>query len=302
MELRYWAILLAMGAAFGGSFAFNEILLNHFAPMSISALRLTIGALGCWVFVVISGRRAGIGAADIQVLILLGVFQYAAPFSILPLAQMHVTASAAGIANALTPVATVLVTHLWPGGERANTARMLGVLLAASGIPVIMAGAGTSGGSDPRYVAFAILAPFCYAVALNIVRGQALRDPLLLTTWAMTFGAAMVWPVTLGIDGVPPMPGLPVIGALLFLGLGLTTVTFITMTMIIPRVGPINMSLVTIFAPVFAVIFGRMLFDDAFGPMHVAGAAMILTAIVVIDGRVLRALSRRGRASSGRAA
>jgi hypothetical protein len=83
MTLAHWSMLVALGTVFGASFGFNEILLSAYGPLTVSAGR--VGLIGTF-----------------------GVFQYAAPFALLPIAQQHITSSSAGIANAMTPVAVSL--------------------------------------------------------------------------------------------------------------------------------------------------------------------------------------------------
>ena len=293
MAMRYWLVLLSIGTAFGASFAFNAVLLHSYGPLTVSTLRVAIGAAGCWAFVLATGRRrtlTGVGFAGIAIL---GVFQFAAPFAILPLAQQHVTSSTAGIANALTPVATVLVAHFWPGGERATAAKLWGCALGVAGIALLTMRGAEAGGSDPRFVLVALAAPFCYGIALNFVRRFAGLDPVVLIAWAMTGGALAIAPVALSVEGLPAMPDLQAAAALVTIGIGLTSATFIAMYSILPAVGATNLSLVTFVAPISATFLGVLAFGEALGLHQLGGMALILAGLLTIDGRLLRALVHR---------
>ena len=59
---------------------------------------------------------------------------------------------------------------------------------------------------------------------------------------------------------------------------------------ILPRVGATNLSLVTFVAPVSATLIGWSALGEVIGPGHLAGMAMILSALVLIDGRIWRAI------------
>ena len=292
MPARYWAVLVALGAAFGTSFAFNEVLLEVYGPLTVSALRVGLGALGCWAWVWATGRRPGASPAMLAGLAVFGVFQYAAPFAFLPFAQQHITSSAAGIANALTPVAVVIVSHFWAGGERASRAKSVGVALGVAGVAVLGTQGAEAGGSDPRFLALAVAAPFCYAVALNLVRRFRGMDSVVLTAWAMTGGAAAIAPAALAAEGVPGLPGIGGAAALATLGFGLTTVAFLAMYAILPRVGATNLSLVTFVAPISATAIGTLVLGESAGFEQVAGMALILAGLAAIDGRLMRALPR----------
>lgn len=293
MSARYWAILVIIGAGFGTSFAFNEVLLGSYGPLTVSALRVGLGAVGCWVWVAATGRRARVAWPLPAGLAVFGVFQYAAPFAVLPLAQQHITSSAAGIANALTPVAVVIVSHVWSGGERGTPAKGTGVALGLAGVAMLATRGAEAGGSDPWFVALAVAAPFSYAVALNLVRRFRGMDPVVMTAWAMTGGAAAILPAALALEGLPPLPGAGEAAALATLGFALTSAAFLVMYTILPRVGATNLSLVTFIAPVSATAIGALVLGEAVGVGHIAGMTLILAGLVAIDGRVAGLLSVR---------
>jgi len=291
MAARYWIILAAVGAAFGASFAFNAILLEVYGPLTVSAARLSLGALGCWTWVVATGRRVRVSPAVLGGLAVFGVFQYAAPFALLPLAQQHITSSAAGIANALTPAAVVMISHVWPGGELATRNKLVGVALGVAGIAVLATRGAESGENDPRFVIVAIAAPVCYGIALNIVRWFRGMDLVVVTAWAMSGGAVAIAPVALAVEGIPAAPGgLGIAAALATIGFGLTTVTFLVMYSILPRVGATNLSLVTLVAPVSATCIGAIALQETIGVSHFGGAALLLAGLAAIDGRLLSLL------------
>jgi drug/metabolite transporter (DMT)-like permease len=302
MSLRYWLIVLSIGAAFGASFALNEVLLTAFGPLTVSFLRIGVGAVGCWVWILVTGRRARIPAGLLVTVAVFGVFQFAAPFAILPLAQQHISSSTAGIANAMTPVATVLVSHLWPGGERATIRKLGGVAFGICGIIVLTSRGAGNGGAEPAYVLLALCAPLCYATALNIARRFAGFDPVVVTAWAMTWAALVIAPIAITSDGMPAVPGAATLGALVAIGIGLTSAAFIAMYSILPVVGATNLSLVTFVAPFSATLIGVLAFGDALGAEHFGGMGLILAGLLTIDGRLIRAVMHRRPGAMGAAA
>ena len=50
MPLRYWLLIILLGAVWGCSFLFNAILIREISPLWVSAGRVTIGAVICWMF------------------------------------------------------------------------------------------------------------------------------------------------------------------------------------------------------------------------------------------------------------
>jgi drug/metabolite transporter (DMT)-like permease len=293
MPLRYWIILAAIGLAFGISFGLNESLLRHFGPLTLSSLRIAAGAAGCWLWLLATGRAAGVGAGAIAGIVVFGLLQYTLPFALIPLAQQHITSSTAGIANAMTPVAIVVVSQFWPGGEKATGLKLLAIALGVAGIVLLATGGAEAGQSDPRFVVVAVAAPFCYALALNVVRRLNDMDPVVIMAWAMTGGFLAIAPFALALESVPERPDAATIAALATLGVGLTTVPFIVMYSILPRIGATNLTLVTFFAPISATLLGVMVFGDSVGSRHLAGLGLILAGLVAIDGRLPRAIAAR---------
>ena len=76
---------------------------------------------------------------------------------------------------------------------------------------------------------------------------------------------------------------------------GLTAAAFLIMYALLPRVGAVNLSLVTLVAPVSATLIGAGVFGDVIGAGHLAGMALILSGLVAIDGRVWRLFAGRVR-------
>ena len=49
MPIRYWALIILLGAVWGCSFLFNAVLIREISPLWVSAGRVTIGATICWL-------------------------------------------------------------------------------------------------------------------------------------------------------------------------------------------------------------------------------------------------------------
>ena len=48
MAFKDWFWILLLGGIWGFSFIFNAVLIQELGPLWVSALRVCIGALGCW--------------------------------------------------------------------------------------------------------------------------------------------------------------------------------------------------------------------------------------------------------------
>ena len=290
---RDWLIIFVVGLAWGSTFFFNEMLLRDFGPLTVSLTRVFLAAVTCWLYLAASGTSPVVESRHYPALAVMGLLMFAAPFAIYPLGQQYVASGVAGIVNALTPVFTVIVSHLWPGGERATPMKMIGVVFGFLGIVLLTVPALRSGEETRLFGTLVlVLAPLCYALAFNWVRRFGAMRMSVVATWAFSFAALVLCPVVLAVEGVPQ--GLRPSNLLSagIVGVGLTGIAFLVAFEILPRAGATKTSTVTFIAPISALFIGWFVLNEALGTLHFAGMAAIFLGLLMIDGRLLS--MRRG--------
>jgi len=289
MALRDWAIIVILGIGWGMSFMFNAVLLRELDPLWISTGRVGLGALGCWIFLLARGRRWRIPMSRAVALAGFGALSYAIPFSCYALGQQHIASGVAGIVNASTPALAVVVTHFWPGGERASWRKSLGVGAGLAGIVIlslpILQG---SEASAAWAVAITLGAPLCYAFSVNVARRFRDMEPVVLVAWALTGATLVILPLAIWTEGLPGAVSLQAWGALAVIGFVLTSAAFIAFYWVLPRVGPTNITLPTLIAPTSALTLGVLVLGEALAPSHVIGLTAILLGLLLIDGRLFQ--------------
>jgi drug/metabolite transporter (DMT)-like permease len=293
MALRDWFWVVLLGAVWGTSFLFNAIMIRELGPLWVSALRVTIGALGCWaVFLALKKPLP----RDLRLYIqlgALGVLSYSIPFALFPLSQQHLASGVAAIINALTPVTTVLVSQFWPGGEKATWLKILGVVAGFGGAAILALPALLGGGTSELWaIGACLLATGCYALSLNITRSFRTVDPTTLAALALTGGAVVATVAAFGFEGVPVITRGETILAALGIGLIATTFAFQVMYRILPRIGATNFSTVTFIAPVSAILLGVVILGERLTVTHFLGMAAIFLGLLLIDGRIVRRFRR----------
>ncbi|WP_282022231.1 DMT family transporter [Ruegeria faecimaris] len=289
MSLKYWLVICILGIGWGMSFMFNAILLRELGPLSVSMGRVAFGALGCWVYVI--GARLPVNLTLTRAFGLLGfgALSYAAPFAFYALGQQHIASGVAGIVNATTPAFAVIVSHFWPGSERATLLKSLGVVCGFSGIVVLslpVLGGGAS--SEFWAILLTLCAPICYAFSVNIARAFRDMQPVVLTALALTGATLAITPLALWQEGLPQITRAETWASLAMIGFVLTSAAFIAFYWLLPKVGPTNISTVTLIAPVSALVLGTWVLGETLRPEHLLGMAAIFAGLLLIDGRVIR--------------
>lgn len=289
LSARAWGLLLLLALLWGGSFLFVGVAVREWPPLAIVFARVALAALALWAMVAalrLPLRRDG---AALTAHLGMGVLNNLLPFLLIVWAQGTLASGAASILNATTPLWAVLLAHL-AGAERATPRRLAGVVTGFAGVAV-MAGINPLESPLPA-VAAMLAATFCYGVAgLWGRRFKALEIPPLVAAAGQTSTATLLLLPALLVLAPPlalPAPSLAAAASLIALALLSTALAYRLYFRILDLAGPVNLLLVTLIIPVFAVTLGALLLGERLAAEHAAGMALIAAGLALIDGRVLR--------------
>jgi drug/metabolite transporter (DMT)-like permease len=289
MPLRYWALIILLGAVWGCSFLFNAILIREISPLWVSAGRVTIGAGICWLFFLGTRKPLPRDWSLYPQFLVLGILNYAIPFALFPYAETTVASSIVGVINGMTPMTTVIVSQLWPGGEKASWNKSIGVGIGFLGA-IILASPSFGEGASAQVVGLlaALGATICYALTLNYARRFKNVDSTVTASASLTGAALVAIPIALLFAGIPVITRIETWGALFGIGVFSTSFSFLLVYWLLPKVGATNLSLNTFITPISAILLGVLVLHERFSPIHVAGIVVIFLGLVFIDGRLVR--------------
>jgi len=293
MPLRYWILIILLGAVWGCSFLFNAVMIRELSPLWVSAGRVTIGAAICWLYVLGTRKTIPGGWPLYAQLVVLGILNYAIPFALFPFAEQTVASSIVGVINGMTPMTTVIVSQLWRGGEKATWNKVVGVLVGFAGAVILALpsfGAGASG--QILGILAALLATCCYALTLNYARRFAKVESSVVASASLTAAALLMVPVALVFSGIPVITRVETWGALFGIGVFSTSFSFLLVYWLLPRVGATNLSLNTFITPISAILLGVLVLHERFELTHVLGILVIFSGLFFIDGRLIKRFRR----------
>jgi len=280
-------MVVFVGCLFGSSFLLITIVLDELGPLTIAAGRSLVAAAACWLFLLLSRKKVTRDRGLIVKLCLLGLFSYALPFVLMPISQRHISTGLVAIINLMLPIATLTVSHFWPGGERATPVRAVGATIGLLGACILTAP--TFAGMDSGQMWGTLLClsgTLIFAVSFNITRSFAGTDPQTIMTFAMTGATLGAVPAALLIEGAPAVVSLDTWWAWLALGLFPTALNFQIMYWMLPRVGATNFATNTYISPIVALILGASLLGEVLLPIQAVGMAVVLVGLLVMDGRL----------------
>ncbi len=289
MPLRYWALIILLGAVWGCSFLFNAILIREISPLWVSAGRVSIGAIICWLFFLGTRKPLPRDWRLYPQFLLLGILNYAIPFALFPYAETTVASSIVGVINGMTPMTTVIVSQLWPGGEKATWNKSIGVMVGLAGA-IILASPSFGEGASAQIVGLlaALGATVCYALTLNYARRFKDVDSTVTASASLTGAALVSIPAALLFTGMPVITRIETWGALFGIGVFSTSFSFLLVYWLLPKVGATNLSLNTFITPISAIILGVIVLHERFLPIHIIGIVVIFLGLGFIDGRLVK--------------
>ncbi len=297
-----WSLLLGLSVLWGGSFFLVGIAVQGLPPLTIVAARVGLAAPVLWLAVLAMGRSVPGDGRVWAAFAVMGLINNVVPFSLIVWGQTQIPSGLASILNATTPLFTVVVAGLVLADERFTLARGLGVALGFLGVVVLIGGDVLDVSGLPILPQLAVLgAALSYAFAG--VFGRRFRrwgvDPLVTAAGQVSASGAVMVALAAAIDRpwTLPVPDGVVLLAVIGLALACTALAYFLYFRILATAGATNVLLVTFLVPVTAISLGVVILDETVRPGHLAGLVLIGLGLLILDGRVWRALrssSRRG--------
>jgi drug/metabolite transporter (DMT)-like permease len=284
-----WIMLWTLSLLWGGSFLFVELALAGLPPLTIVWGRVALAAAILWGVIRVTG--AAVPPREVwPALLVMGLLNNAVPFTLFVLAQGQITGALASVLNATTPLFTVLVAHLATADERVTAVKLAGVSLGFAGVLAMMVGE-RLGGAVPAMAA-CLAAALSYGVAS--VWGRRFRRagvaPMATACGQVTASTALITPLWLAVDQ-PWQMGWPDSGAVMaVVGLAAlsTALAYLLYFRILASSGATAISLVTFLIPLSAAALGWAVLGEKLEPRHLAGLALILAGLTLIQWRGAR--------------
>lgn len=264
--------------------------LQGLSPTQLVLGRLVTGALVLALVLAARRQSPGLGVTDWAHLAVLGVVSNVAPFFLFAWGEQRVSSGLAGMANATTPLFTVALAIAALPDERPTPARLAGLAMGFAGALVILAPwqagktVGTLGG-ELACLGAAATYGVGFVYTRRFISNRAIT-PLSLAAGQVAAAAvalALFAPVTAG-GAVNLTP--KVVAAVVTLGAVNTGLAYLLYHFLVREAGATRASTVTYLIPVVAVILGVVALGESAGWNLLAGGAIVIAGVALIEGRL----------------
>ena len=283
-------MLSALGVIWGSSFFAIEIALISFDPSHISSCRIIIGLLTLIFFSLLLRIKLVAKKKTTSYWIsCLGValFSNVIPFTLLAIAQDHLTSIFVGLCMSTIPIIILIFAHFLSGDEKINTTKSIGIALGVFGTVLLISSksGGTNGNifslGEQIFVWLCILAPFCYASGAIVIKRSVQSDYLEFSTHSLFIASLISAPIFLLTGELPTTINVKSIIAILYLGIFPTGIATIILVSLIKNEGAVFISLVNFKVPVWSTIFGVFLLKESIPSNFGISFLLILSGILI---------------------
>jgi drug/metabolite transporter (DMT)-like permease len=269
------ARLLALGALWGGSFAFMRVAVHALGPVWLAASRVALAFLALYLLA-LARRNVPALREHWRDYLLIGIINTVLPFVLFAHAAQHVAASTAAILNATSPFFATIIAALWLG-DRVTPAKMVGMVLGLAGVVLLVGWQ-----PEPMHAGQWVAVVACLAAALCYGIGSIYAKVRL--TGLPSFAIALYSQLAAMIVLVPVLPFVPPPGAItplvaanvLALAVASTAVAYLLYFKLIATIGPARALTVTFLIPLFGVLWGFLFLDEKIGANTLAACALIV--------------------------
>ena len=288
MSFRNFLILLILSLIWGASFLFIKVAVATIPPFSVAFGRTALAAVLLYLVLRSRGLKMPGWGPVWGTFLLMGLFNGAVPYTLITWAEIHIDSGLAAIVNALMPLFTVLLAHLFTGDERLNWMKVVGIFLGFFGVVTLIGPAALKGlGKDVLAQSAVMAAALCYAIA--IIYGRRLREitPLVSATGQLFCAAFLTLPMILVFDAPWTLsPSFISVAALTCLSLLGTALAYLLYYYLLQRIGSTNLSLVTYLLPITGVFWGALLLGERLHWSAFLALGLILAGIAGVNNRL----------------
>ena len=291
MRKSWLPAYLALGLVWGCSFIFIKLGLEFLTPFGVAFVRCALGAITLLIVVKLMKIDLPKEKSTWYKLWIVAMLLNVVPGILFAYAELHVTSVLAGIINATTPLATLIVMLIAFREEKLKAEQVFGLLLGGLGVMVVLGIWQGIGDNQLTGVIALLIAVTCYGISFPYSKRNIIPlglKPEAAATTQLIMAAITLLPFYL-YDGISQDNYRPVnIFAMLALGILGSGFAYIWNFSIIAAAGSSIASSVTYLTPVVAVFVGWLFLGEVIVWHEPVGALLVILGAAVSQGRFNR--------------
>lgn len=287
-----WALLGVLALMWGTSYVFIKLGVENGLPtFTLIATRLLIGLVVLASVVLIAREPLPRNPRIYGHFVVMALVNIVIPFTLITTAERSVPSAIAAIINGAVPLVVILLAALTLHDEPITVGRLVGLLVGYAGVVVIVSpGLGRSTGSEISGELALVGSTISYGIGAVYAR-WAIRGlrPMIPAVFQVGFAFVIVSALALVVERPFDVAwnGNALL-AVVWLGVLGSGVAYLLNFRLLVRIGATHTSILAYFLPIIGIVSGALMFQEHIDPVVLAGTALVLGGIALVNGRFLK--------------
>lgn len=279
------SVLVGFGVLLGLNQALVKLVNVGFSPMFQAGLRSACAFLPVLIYALWMRKRLSVTDGTLVPGIVNGLL-FSGEFGLLFLALDFTSVSRVSLFFYTMPLWVAVGAHFLIPGDRLTPGKTLGLGLALGGIALALLG---NGDSDPQTSwigdSLALTASMCWAGIALLTRSSRLQhtSPEMNLLYQLAVSAVVVLPLAPLFGEVIREPTTATYGIFAFQVIVIVAIGFVVWFWILSIYPVSNMASFSLLTPVFGILFGWWIFDDALPPTFLGALAVVGMGLVLVN-------------------
>jgi drug/metabolite transporter (DMT)-like permease len=296
--VKHWLMFGALGLIWGSSFLLIKVTVapagadpstvGLLDPLTLAAIRLVCAALGFAVYTALTRRKFATDRRTVTWMIIIGIFNYAIPFGLIPWSERYIDSALASVLQATTPLFSLILAHLALHDDRITAGKVFGLVAGFAGIGLLATRSIDPAHPNPIEGQIAmVLAAGSYGLAAVLTRRFVRHVDGVVTASMTTLVGAVVLSaaVLLTVHPLPNFTAMQPIAlrSVLTLGFLNTFLAYVLYFNILPVFGASRTTMVTYLIPPIGISLGVLFEQEHVDWKLLLGAAMIVGGVMLAN-------------------
>ena len=286
-QVRNLFLLLLLSCCWGPSFLFIKIAIEYVGPMTMTATRLFIGGILLFIILKIQKTELPKFGKEWKHFAVMAIFSCGLPFTMFAVGEKYIDSSLASIINGSTPLFTLMIAHFVTQDDRMTKTKLLGSIIGFSGILLLV----LPSLFDAKGTLFGIFAALTAALSYGIGFVYAKKNihgfkPLVVPTAQLIIATLFLAPLALIFEKPYEIEYISNAAILAILGLAVfgSATAFVVYYKLIASTNATYTASANYIIPVFGVILGMVVLDEALTWNSYVGSMLILFGVMIANG------------------
>jgi drug/metabolite transporter (DMT)-like permease len=276
--------VLSLLALIWASAFFNiKIATYSFGPLTIAFLRILFGAFPVILLCFFKKIKIEAFSEDWYWFASIGIINLVIPFFLIAYGVQKVQSNLAAILMASTPLSATILAHFFTKNEKINLTKSLGVLLGFSGIVFLFSDNVLINKTNFISALLILCGSTFYVIGGLLTLKISNKKNENVTASILIWGSIILFPISMFIEQPWNLsPRLDSTLSLIYLGVFSTGIAWLLRFYILKNNGLVFQSQVAYLIPIFGVILGFLILNEAITPKVIISLIAVVIGIYIV--------------------